>query len=423
MLHLPGGPALSPFRTEKLIQRAREAGVGVRAIHAEYQHFVDTEQLLDAEELLVLEGLLDYGPARQAPPEGAELFVVVPRLGTISPWASKATDIAHNCGLTKIHRIERGIAYRVVPEGPLDDAGWRTLAGLLHDRMTESVLRHFADAEALFNTAEPAPLETVDILGGGRAALVKANGDWGLALSEDEIDYLVENFTALGRNPTDVELMMFAQANSEHCRHKIFNANWVIDGERRDETLFGMIRESYKASPEGVLSAYRDNAAVIEGFRAARFYPDAGGRYTEHEEDAHILMKVETHNHPTAISPFPGAATGSGGEIRDEGATGRGGKPKAGLCGFSVSNLRIPGFEQPWETDHGRPGRIVSALDIMIEGPLGAAAFNNEFGRPNVCGYFRTFEERVPGPEGEEVRGYHKPIMIAGGYGNLRADH
>ncbi|WJW76207.1 phosphoribosylformylglycinamidine synthase [Thiohalobacter sp. IOR34] len=423
MLHLPGGPALSPFRTEKLIQRARQTGIGIVGLHAEYQHFVDTEQLLGAEELLVLEGLLDYGPPREPAPEDAELFVVVPRIGTISPWASKATDIAHNCGLDKVHRIERGIAYRVRLEKPLDDAGYAALTGLLHDRMTESVLRNFADAAALFTTAEPAPLQTVDILGGGRDALLRANADWGLALSEDEIDYLVENFTALNRNPTDVELMMFAQANSEHCRHKIFNANWVIDGKRRDETLFGMIRETYRASPAGVLSAYKDNAAVIEGFPAARFYPGRDRRYAEHREDAHILMKVETHNHPTAISPFPGAATGSGGEIRDEGATGRGGKPKAGLCGFSVSNLRIPGFEQPWETDHGKPGRIVSALDIMIEGPLGAAAFNNEFGRPNLCGYFRTFEERVPGPDGEEIRGYHKPIMIAGGYGNLRSDH
>ncbi len=423
MLHLPGGPALSPFRTRKLIERAREAGVPVTGIHAEYQHFVDLERGLSEAERAVLEGLLSHGPARTEAPEGATLFLVVPRLGTISPWASKATDIARNCGLDKVHRIERGIAYRLTTGAPLDGAARERLLPLLHDRMTETVLNSIEDAEVLFRVTEPAPLETVDLLCGGRDALVVANRAWGLALSDDEIDYLVENYQVLGRNPTDVELMMFAQANSEHCRHKIFNANWVIDGQPREETLFGMIRETHRASPEGVLSAYKDNAAVIEGHEARRFYPGPDGRYAAHHEPVHILMKVETHNHPTAISPFPGAATGSGGEIRDEGATGRGGKPKAGLAGFSVSNLRIPGFEQPWETDHGRPDRIVSALDIMIEGPLGAAAFGNEFGRPNLCGYFRTFEEKVPGPEGEEVRGYHKPIMIAGGYGNLKAEH
>src|SRR5690606_5072655 len=268
---------------------------------------------------------------------------------------------------------------------------------------------------------KPRPLSSVDILAGGREALVAANDELGLALSDDEIDYLVENFRRLERNPTDVELMMFAQANSEHCRHKIFKGDWIIDGKPQDTSLFRMIQATYAANPEGVLSAYKDNASVIEGAHAERFFPDPDSneyRYTE--EDIHILMKVETHNHPTAISPFPGAATGSGGEIRDEGATGRGARPKAGLCGFSVSNLRIPGFEQPWEEDNGKPERIVSALDIMIEGPIGAAAFNNEFGRPNIYGYFRSFEQRDP--DGE-IRGYHKPIMIAGGMGNIRPQH
>ncbi|MBP9603844.1 MAG: phosphoribosylformylglycinamidine synthase, partial [Chromatiaceae bacterium] len=293
-----------------------------------------------------------------------------------------------------------------------------------HDRMTQQVLFDEEDAACLFLQAEPRPCLTVDLLAGGRGALERANGDLGLALSDDEIDYLVESFIALNRNPTDVELMMFAQANSEHCRHKIFNASWVIDGQPQRHSLFGMIRHTTEQSPDQVLSAYRDNAAVIQGGEGRRFMPDPDdGVYGEHDEEIHILMKVETHNHPTAIAPEPGAATGSGGEIRDEGATGRGSKPKAGLCGFSVSNLRIPGLERPWEQDHGRPGRIVSALDIMLEGPIGAAAFNNEYGRPNLCGYFRTYEQAVPGPSGTELRGYHKPIMLAGGLGNIRPEH
>ncbi|MBI5461419.1 MAG: phosphoribosylformylglycinamidine synthase [Gammaproteobacteria bacterium] len=425
MLHIPGGPALSSFRSEKLLARARERVPDIETIHTEFWHFVDLEQQLDATDRATLERLLDDGIVSPPPPESAQMFLVVPRLGTISPWASKATDIAHNCGLQRIHRIERGIAYRLRLQGGrvCTDHERSALLPLLHDRMTETVLTSADEAVTLFQTAAPAPLTTVDILGGGRAALVEANRTLGLALSDDEIDYLVESFTGLQRNPTDVELMMFAQANSEHCRHKIFNADWIVDGQPQDASLFGMIRETYRASPEGVLTAYKDKAAVMQGFAAQRFFPDAHGVYAEHSEDVHILMKVETHNHPTAISPFPGAATGSGGEIRDEGATGRGSKPKAGLCGFSVSNLRIPGFEQPWETDFGKPARIVSALDIMIEGPLGAAAFNNEFGRPNLCGYFRTFEERVPGPTGDEIRGYHKPIMIAGGLGNIRGEH
>ncbi|MFN6961268.1 MAG: phosphoribosylformylglycinamidine synthase, partial [Rhodocyclaceae bacterium] len=342
------------------------------------------------------------------------MLLVTPRLGTISPWSSKATDIAHNCGFDAVKRIERGIAY-ILPNSALTK---RHLARL-HDRMTESVLDSLDAVEALFHHVAPQPMTSIDILAGGRTALVAANDELGLALSADEIDYLIDNFTKLGRNPTDVELMMFAQANSEHCRHKIFNASWEIDGEPQPLSLFGMIRKTHQAHPAGTIVAYADNAAVIEGAKIKRFYPQTDGTYAYAEDDTHILAKVETHNHPTAISPFPGAATGSGGEIRDEGATGRGSKPKAGLCGFSVSDLKIPGYAQPWESNYGKPERIASALEIMIEGPLGAAAFNNEFGRPNLAGYFRTFEQAFAG----EVRGYHKPIMIAGGVGNISARH
>ena len=421
MLQLPGSSSLSSFRAQKLLSRLRAEVPALDSVAAHYVHFVELEQRLDTAQRQQLERLLHYGGPAQA--TAVDAVLVVPRLGTISPWSSKATDIAHNCGLTTIHRIERGVAYelRLAAGAALNEAQRSRLLPLLHDRMTESVLDSTEEAERIFQQAQPAPLRTVDVLGGGRTALELADRELGLALSEDEMQYLLDSFTNLGRNPSDVELMMFAQANSEHCRHKIFNASWVIDGQPQDKGLFEMIRTTYKANPEGVLSAYHDNAAVLEGGKAQRFFPQPDtGLYREQCEPAHIQIKVETHNHPTAISPFPGAATGSGGEIRDEGATGRGGKPKAGLCGFSVSNLRIPGFEQPWEEDHGKPDRIVSALDIMIEGPLGAAAFNNEFGRPNLCGYFRTFEERVPGPAGTELRGYHKPIMLAGGYGNMR---
>ncbi|HHJ12856.1 MAG TPA: phosphoribosylformylglycinamidine synthase [Gammaproteobacteria bacterium] len=425
MLLLAGKSACSAFRLRKLLGRIQALSPQVHGLRARYVHFVALEQRLDETAREILHALLEYD-GQEAGSEGSHSFWVVPRIGTISPWSSKATDIAHNCGLAAVGRIERGIRYDldVVPGATLSGPVLEDILGVLHDRMTESVLSSAGDAEALFRHAEPAPLQTVDVLGGGREALQVADRELGLALSPDEIDYLLESFTALGRNPTDVELMMFAQANSEHCRHKIFNASWVIDGKPQEQTLFGMIRASHQASPEGVLSAYSDNSAVIRGNPAQRFFPEPGsGVYRAQAEPAHIQIKVETHNHPTAISPFPGAATGSGGEIRDEGATGRGARPKAGLCGFSVSNLRIPGFEQAWEQDFGRPGRIASALEIMIEGPLGAAAFNNEFGRPNLCGYFRTFEESVPGPTGQEVRGYHKPIMIAGGYGNIREPH
>lgn len=426
MLVLRGAPAFSEFRLQKFASRLSEqTGTPIR-LYAEYMHFAQLSGELNARDRDVLEQLLRYGPSLPAhAPEGA-MVLVVPRPGTISPWSSKATDIARHCGLDGIGRLERGVAhYLMTADGAIGDQVLQSAAALLHDRMTQIVLFDLDQAQRLFDASEPRPASRIDVLDAGRPALVTANADLGLALSEDEIDYLAENFAALGRNPTDVELMMFAQANSEHCRHKIFNADWVIDGEPRTRSLFNMIRNTTEQAPEGVLSAYSDNAAVLEGWDGRRFMPcPETGIYCESQEPIHLLIKVETHNHPTAIAPEPGAATGSGGEIRDEGATGLGAKPKAGLCGFSVSNLRIPGHEQPWEQDHGKPGRIVSALDIMLEGPIGAAAFNNEFGRPNLAGYFRTYEQRVPGPDGSaELRGYHKPIMLAGGLGNIRAEH
>ncbi|WP_456310338.1 phosphoribosylformylglycinamidine synthase [Serratia proteamaculans] len=419
---LRGSPALSAFRINKLLTRFQDAHLPVSDIYAEYVHFADVSAPLSEDEKSRLQRLLKYGPSlAEHTPEG-RLLLVTPRPGTISPWSSKATDIAHNCDLPQVLRLERGLAFYVqAPQ--LSEAQWSELAGLLHDRMMETVFADLSQADALFAHHQPAPLQSVDLLGEGRNALVQANIKLGLALADDEIDYLQAAFEKLGRNPNDIELYMFAQANSEHCRHKIFNADWVIDGKTQPKSLFKMIKNTFEKTPDHVLSAYKDNAAVMEGSQVGRFYTDPQGRYDFHQEDAHILMKVETHNHPTAISPWPGAATGSGGEIRDEGATGRGAKPKAGLVGFSVSNLRIPGFEQPWEEDFGKPDRIVTALDIMTEGPLGGAAFNNEFGRPALTGYFRTYEERVNSHNGEELRGYHKPIMLAGGIGNIRADH
>ena len=424
MLILPGSFALSDFRRSRLLLELQGRLNCVTDVQARFYHFVDLDRSLTADEHRVLDGLLNYGMPLEAEDPSGELFLVIPRPGTISPWSSKATDIAHNCGLRAIHRIERGIAYSVQSSRPLEQEDWMELQALLFDRMTQSVLGDLEQAEVLFKVSDPAALQTVDLSENPGLALRRANQSMGLALADDEIDYLVENYAILGRHPTDVELMMFAQANSEHCRHKVFNANWIVDRRPQDKTLFEMIRTTYRHASTGILSAYRDNAAVISGHASHRFHPDPSTHeYQRIDEAVHILMKVETHNHPTAISPFPGAATGSGGEIRDEGATGRGSKPKAGLCGFSVSNLRIPGFEQVWENDHGRPSRIASALDIMLEGPIGAAAFNNEFGRPNLCGYFRTFEETVPGATGREIRGYHKPIMVAGGLGSIRSGH
>ncbi|HYC72589.1 MAG TPA: phosphoribosylformylglycinamidine synthase [Opitutaceae bacterium] len=436
MLILRGSPALSDFRLSKLLQDLTAAGLPVRSLATEFVHLVELAAgpaTLAAEEHAVLEKLLTYGPRRAATDATGLLLVVAPRPGTLSPWSSKATDIAKICGLTRVHRIERVVAYSVALAAPAPaPAQLAALRARLHDRMTQAVFDSLDACAALFRHEAPRPMATVPVLAQGRAGLAAANRDLGLALAEDEIDYLVAAFTALGRDPSDVELMMFAQANSEHCRHKIFNATWDIDGRRRDRSLFAMIKNTYELHREGILSAYKDNAAVIAGCRAGRFFADPRtGEYAAHEEDVHLLCKVETHNHPTAISPYPGAATGSGGEIRDEGATGRGARPKAGLVGFTVSNLRLPGAVQPWEKDFGRPGRIVSALDIMIDGPLGGAAFNNEFGRPAINGYFRTFEAEVPAAQpaaaahsaGVELRGYHKPIMLAGGLGNIRAEH
>ena len=420
VLPLRGVTALSDFRVEKLLQKAAALGLPEVKLKSEFWYFVGSEKALDAATVEKLQALLAAQSVEQTPKarEGLHLFLVTPRLGTISPWASKATNIAENCGLEGIERIERGMA--VWLEGRLNDEQKQQWAALLHDRMTESVLPDFQSAEKLFAAHEDQSFGTVDVLGGGHAALEAADKSMGLALSSDEIDYLVENYRALNRNPSDVELMMFAQANSEHCRHKIFNADFILNGEKQEKSLFRMIRDTHEASPQGTVVAYKDNSSVIEGAEIERFYPNAdqGQAYGFHKENTHIIMKVETHNHPTAIAPFAGAATGAGGEIRDEGATGRGSRPKAGLTGFTTSNLQVPGFRQPWEQDYGKPEHIASPLDIMTDGPLGGAAFNNEFGRPNLLGYFRTFEAEKNGT----VHGYHKPIMIAGGLGNIQAE-
>ncbi len=423
MLQLHGVPALSSFRLQKKLRSLQTIDSSVSGLITEYIYFIETETNLNDDELATLNHLLNEDRQFKATPQTGSLILVVPRPGTISPWSTKATDIAHNCGLDKIKRIERGIAYYLQSDVELSAVKLSQLSHCVYDRMVEAVLFDTEQAAALFHHAEPAEFKSVDILAQGKQALEQANTQMGLALAEDEIDYLVENFTRLKRNPTDVELMMFAQANSEHCRHKIFNADWVIDGKQKDISLFGMIRHTYQHNHDGVLSAYSDNSAVVEGFNGGRFFPQAAGNYAYHQEPIHILMKVETHNHPTAIAPFPGAATGSGGEIRDEGATGTGSKPKAGLAGFSVSNLKLPQAMQAWEVEYGKPERIVSALDIMIEAPIGAAAFNNEFGRPNILGYFRTYEQSITSSNGTEVRGYHKPIMLAGGVGNIKAEH
>jgi phosphoribosylformylglycinamidine synthase len=432
--HLPGSSVLSAFRRERLLAQLKQAGLPVADVSARYEHFIHTDSELGAEDAGRLAQLLDYGtPADgEAAPAKALELLVIPRLGTVSPWASKATDIAHNCGLSAVRRIERGIRYTLTPEKGLLGMGSKSFdsdalaraAACLHDRMTETVVQADFDGQALFAPLAGKPVRTVPVQAEGRAALVEANTALGLALSEDEVDYLADSFAKLQRDPTDVELMMFAQANSEHCRHKIFNAEWKIDGAEQPNTLFGMIRATHKAQPNGTVVAYSDNAAIMEGGTASRFEAGVPGldganpAYRRRETTVHTLMKVETHNHPTAIAPFPGASTGAGGEIRDEGATGRGSKPKAGLTGFTVSHLRLPGAEQPWEADHhGLPDRIATPLSIMIDGPLGGAAFNNEFGRPNLLGYFRTYEQTA----GDTRWGYHKPIMIAGGLGSIDA--
>ena len=386
MIIVPGAPALSAFRRRKLLNNLKQVVPAVTEVEAEYRHFVEVSQPLNDEQLETLTALMNYGPKEQSAELKGSLLLVVPRPGTISPWSSKATDIAHNCGLQDVLRIERGTAYYIESSAALSEQQIKDLGDLLHDRMVETVFTDLQQAQTLFVQHQPKPLTEVDIMAGGVKALKEANISLGLALADDEIDYLVSSFQELKRNPTDAELMMFAQANSEHCRHKIFNASWTLDGEDQPNSLFGMIRNTHKLGGENVLSAYSDNAAVVAGSMGGRFYPDPESKeYGYSQEPVHLLMKVETHNHPTAIAPFSGAGTGSGGEIRDEGAVGRGSKPKVGLVGFTVSNLQIPNYTQPWEEDYGKPDRIVSALDIMIEGPIGGAAFNNEFGRPNFC--------------------------------------
>lgn len=418
MFIVAGAPAHSSFKQTQLLTRLASIS-SVQSIESQWVYLFD--QTLNEQQQQSALQLLNDGASfevRQAASDEVQILVT-PRVGTISPWSSKATDIFANCN-TPVHRLERGVLFTLKGISEISDE----VKQILHDRMTESVFNKIDDATALFSETAPKPLNSIDILGQGKDALVKANSEFGFALSDEEIDYLTAAFNKMGRNPHDIELMMFAQANSEHCRHKIFGSEWTIDGEKQPLSLFQMIKNTYKESPTDVLSAYKDNASVIVGFDTQRFYPkkdEATGHhiYKYKSQAAHILMKVETHNHPTAIAPFAGAATGSGGEIRDEGATGRGGKPKAGLTGFTVSNLNIPGFEQPWEENYGKPSRMASPLQIMIDGPLGGAAFNNEFGRPALNGYFRTFEQNVNG----EVKGFHKPIMIAGGYGNIRPDH
>ena len=417
-LHLSifeGGNAISDFRVQQLLPRLAAISPAIQGLSARFVHLAATEQVLNEGQQQTLAALLTYGDPHQSP-TSPHLLVVTPRFGTVSPWASKATDIAHNCGLT-VKRIERITEYSLhlknglLSKTELTPEQWTQVADVLHDRMTESVMRSRDEALGLFTELQAAPMEQVDVLAGGRAALQDANRRWGLALADDEIDYLVNAFTQLQRNPTDVELMMFAQANSEHCRHKIFNAEFTIDGQAQSHSLFGMIRHTEKTSPQHTVVAYSDNASIMQGHEVERFVAANNGqdvpRYSTSTATNHVLMKVETHNHPTAISPFPGASTGAGGEIRDEGATGRGSKPKAGLNGFTVSKL--------WGSSLGRPAHMASALQIMTEGPLGGAAFNNEFGRPSLAGYFREYEQEVAGV----VRGYHKPIMIAGGLGTI----
>ncbi|AXH97098.1 phosphoribosylformylglycinamidine synthase [Ornithinimicrobium avium] len=435
----PGGSALSDFRAQALLRRLRSVAPKVGAVSARHVHWVASDAPLSEDEHAALSAILTYGEpwtghrqqeSSAVPGPGEEVVVVAPRLGTISPWASKATDIVHNCGIP-IHRVERvtEVHLGLVGGAGLTAQERDACAAVLHDRMTETALPTREAAAALFTEQDAPAMEHVDVLGRGREALVEADRAWGLALAEDEVDYLLEAFTGLGRNPTDVELTMFAQANSEHCRHKIFNSDFVIDGQAQERSLFGMIRHTEQVSPQGTVVAYKDNASVMEGGRITRWAPEGGAdagaaglsgpsRYARREEDVHILMKVETHNHPTAISPFPGAATGAGGEIRDEGATGRGSAPKAGLGGFVVSNLHLPGTCEPWESErYGAPGHLATPLEIMIEGPIGAAAFNNEFGRPVLGGFFRVYEQTVDGVR----RGYHKPIMSAGGLGSISA--
>ena len=422
IIHIAGGPAYSKFRKEKLLEKLQTVNPQIKDIHSEYLHIVWCEKKIAASEKDTLEKILHYGPKAQVLDFKDNSIITIPRPGTISPWASRATDIANHCGLYDIKRIERAVAvYIELKNGALlSEDQKKVLALYLHDRMTEVSIFNLDDAKALFSHLAPKSIQYAEMLEHGKKVLNDFNKNLGLALSEDEIDYLFNYFTSIKRNPTDVELMMFAQANSEHCRHKIFNADWIVDGEKQSKSLFGMIKNTHQLHPGNTVVAYSDNSSIVEGAKINRFYPNQNGVYDNHEELTHFIMKVETHNHPTAISPFSGAATGAGGEIRDEGATGRGSKPKAGLTGFSVSNLRIPEFIQPWEkNDYGSPSRISSALQIMIDGPIGGASYNNEFGRPNIAGYFRTLEIE----HDDEVKGFHKPIMLAGGIGSINDIH
>ncbi|MDE2247934.1 MAG: phosphoribosylformylglycinamidine synthase [Xanthomonadaceae bacterium] len=418
MIALDGQSALSPFRLERLNARLDALHRGVRVQASWFVYFVDADV---APEGALRQRLLAVLEAKDAAPEPATLWVV-PRLGTISPWSSKATDILHGAGFD-LRRVERGLAWQVLGLPPPEAPDHAAIMAVLHDAMTQSVLARIGDAQGLFLAGSPGDLVHVRLGSEPQQALDEANRRLGLALAEDEIDYLAARYTELGRDPTDAELFMFAQANSEHCRHKVFNASWTVDGVEQDKSLFGMIKHTHQTSPAHTLSAYSDNAAVIEGSVGKRFFADPADRvWRGHEERIDFAIKVETHNHPTAIAPWPGAATGAGGEIRDEGATGRGGKPKAGLTGFSVSDLRIPGHPQPWEVERPLPPRMATAFEIMRDAPLGAAAFNNEFGRPCLGGYFRTYESELSGQVGFR-RGYDKPIMLAGGLANLRAGH
>ncbi|MCH2189775.1 MAG: phosphoribosylformylglycinamidine synthase, partial [Gammaproteobacteria bacterium] len=426
MLRLRGSQAYSDFRINKLMKEVSKELPLIESIDTEYQHLIDLNsncENLDSEQLEKLNVLLSYGPKMSEVEHEGQRLYVLPRFGTISPWSTKATDIVKHCGLeSSVERVERGIAFYVKATQRLDEQQLARFAQLIHDPMTESVVLDLNQARELFIKDEPASLLEIDLLSKGRAALETANSELGLALSVDEIDYLETQYEALGKNPTDVELMMFAQVNSEHCRHKIFNADWIVDGEEREHSLFRMIRETHMQNDKGTIVAYSDNSSVLAGSKEKRFFPNFETKeYQAVEEDIHILCKVETHNHPTAISPFPGAATGSGGEIRDEGATGRGSKPKAGLCGYTVSNLRLPDAPRAWERTESKPSRIATPLQIMLEGPIGGASFNNEFGRPNIAGYFRSYEQAIESEA--DVRGYHKPIMLAGGLGNIRDQH
>ncbi len=410
-----GEPALSAFRLQKLQDRIHDS-CGVRETpQARFVYLAEASHAIDSGQLSRLENLLHATCVDRL--DGDDQLLVIPRIGTQSPWSSKATDIVRRCHLEAVTRVERGVAFRLpVVRDTLGSIPGEIL-GLLHDRMTQSVVDSLEAAYKLFEHHQPAPLRRIPVLEHGVAAIEACNRDLGLALSQDEVAYLAEAFGRMNRDPSDAELMMFAQANSEHCRHKIFNAGFTLDGVTQEHSLFSMIRNTHACAPEGILSAYHDNAAVIAGPPGRRFFVSPGtGAYGWCEEAMPFQIKVETHNHPTAISPFPGAATGSGSEIRDESATGRGGRPKAGLTGFTVSHLDIPGIESPWRDDFGKPDRIASALEIMIEGPIGGASFNNEFGRPALAGYFRTFEARVGG----RLWGYHKPIMVAGGMGAIR---